>query len=68
MFLVGGGILVHSIPVLHHILEPVMHSVESIKFVASVVPILLDGLVGVIAGAITLVLFTFGMKVLKKSS
>jgi predicted DNA repair protein MutK len=66
MFLVGGGILVHSIPVLHHILEPALHSVESIKVAASVVPILLEGLVGVIAGVIVLLLFTFGMKVFKK--
>ncbi|MBL4629925.1 MAG: DUF808 domain-containing protein, partial [Paraglaciecola sp.] len=37
MFLVGGGILVHSIPVLHHLLEPVLHGVESIEVVATVV-------------------------------
>ena len=38
MFLVGGGILVHSIPVLHHLLEPVLHIVESIEIVGAVVP------------------------------
>jgi predicted DNA repair protein MutK len=54
MFLVGGGILVHSIPVLHHILEPVLHNVESIKIAASVIPILLEGLVGIITGALAL--------------
>lgn len=68
MFLVGGGILVHSIPVLHHILEPMLHSVESIKIAASVVPILLEGLVGVIAGAIVLFLFTIGLKLFRKSN
>jgi hypothetical protein len=67
MFLVGGGILVHSIPVLHHILEPVLHSVESLKVAASVVPILLEGLVGIIAGAIVLLVVTVSLKVLKKS-
>ena len=67
MFLVGGGILVHSIPVLHHILEPVLHSVESVKVAASVVPILLEGLVGIIAGAIVLLVVTVSLKVLKKS-
>ena len=67
MFLVGGGILVHSIPVLHHILEPVLHTVESVKVAASVVPILLEGLVGIIAGAIVLLVVTVSLKVLKKS-
>ena len=67
MFLVGGGILVHSIPVLHHILEPVLHNVESIKIVASVVPILLDGLIGIIAGALVLSVVTLSLQMFKKS-
>lgn len=67
MFLVGGGILVHSIPLLHHLLEPVLHSAETIKFIGSVVPILLDGAVGVIAGSLVLVAVTLGLKVAKKS-
>ena len=66
MFLVGGGILVHSIPIIHHLLEPILHSVESIKVVASIVPILLDGLVGVIAGALTLLAVTLSLKMIKK--
>jgi predicted DNA repair protein MutK len=66
MFLVGGGILVHSIPFIHHLLEPILHSVESIKVVASMVPILLDGLVGIIAGALVLLVFTLSLKMVKK--
>ena len=66
MFLVGGGILVHSIPFIHYLLEPILHSVESIKVVASIVPILLDGLVGVIAGALTLLAVTLSLKIIKK--
>jgi predicted DNA repair protein MutK len=61
MFLVGGGILVHSIPVLHHILEPVLHNVESIKIAASVIPILLEGLVGIITGALALLGVTLSL-------
>jgi predicted DNA repair protein MutK len=68
MFLVGGGILVHSIPVLHHLLEPVIHSVESINIAASIVPILFEGLVGIVAGALVLLAVTLGIKVFKKAS
>ena len=42
MFLVGGGILVHGLPFLHHALE------------AITVPLLPDLLVGVVAGALAL--------------
>ena len=67
MFLVGGGILVHSIPLLHHILEPVLHCVESIKIAASIVPVLLEGLVGIVAGAVVLLVVTLSLKVFKKT-
>tara|TARA_R110002167_G_scaffold85860_1_gene232566 strand:- start:1340 stop:2275 length:936 start_codon:yes stop_codon:yes gene_type:complete len=67
MFLVGGGILVHSIPSIHHLLEPILHSVESINVVASIVPILLDGLVGIVAGALVLLAVTLSFKIFKKS-
>jgi predicted DNA repair protein MutK len=67
MFLVGGGILVHSIPLIHHLLEPILHSVESIKIAASIVPILVDGLVGIVAGAIVLLVVTLSLKIFKKS-
>jgi predicted DNA repair protein MutK len=66
MFLVGGGILVHSIPIIHHALEPILHSVESIKIAGAVVPILLDGVVGIIAGALVLLMVTLSLKLLKK--
>lgn len=67
MFLVGGGILVHSIPYLHHLLEPILQSVESIKFMGAIVPILLDGLIGIIAGALVLLAVTLSLKIFKKS-
>jgi predicted DNA repair protein MutK len=67
MFLVGGGILVHSVPLIHHLLEPILHSVESITIAGSIVPILLDGIVGVVAGAIVLLVVNFSFKIFKKS-
>ena len=55
MFLVGGGILVHGIPALHHWVEELGHGQG---IVAALAPTLANGLVGVVAGAIVLGLVT----------
>ncbi len=55
MFLVGGAILVHGVPTLHHWVEHF-----------GLWSILLNGIIGVIAGAICLVLFSAGKAVFKK--
>lgn len=65
MFLVGGGILVHSIPVIHHLLEPILQNIESIKIAASVVPILLEGLIGIVAGTLVLLAVILSQKIFK---
>ena len=52
MFLVGGGILVHGLPILHHLQEGWVST--SGGFVAATVPMLFSGLVGIVAGAIVL--------------
>jgi predicted DNA repair protein MutK len=54
MFLVGGGILVHGLPVLHHLQEGWVST--SGGFVAATVPMLFSGAVGVAAGALVLAL------------
>ena len=54
MFLVGGGILTHGVPVVHHWIESVS---QSFAGVAWLMPPLLNGLGGVVAGAVIL-LFT----------
>lgn len=54
MFLVGGGILTHNIPFMHHLAESVGHIAPAL---GPVVPILLDGVIGFIAGAILVGLF-----------
>ncbi len=54
MFLVGGAILVHGIPVLHHAIAH-MGSNMSSGFLQSITPTLLNGLFGVVAGIATLV-------------
>ena len=54
MFLVGGGILTHGVPVIHHRIEELSNGLGS-PFLA-VTPILLNGVVGVIAGAVVLLI------------
>ncbi|MFT5838362.1 MAG: putative DNA repair protein MutK [Flavobacteriales bacterium] len=56
------GILVHSILTLHHLLEPILHTVESIKIATTVVPILLEGLIGNVVGALVLLVVISGQK------
>ena len=68
MFLVGGGIIAHGIPALHHFVE---HSIDVVSvypsvgnLLGSVTGIALNGLVGVLAGLLAIVVFTLGKKVL----
>ena len=51
MFLVGGGILTHGVPVMHHWIESVGAAAGGAGFV---VPMLLNGVAGIIAGAVVL--------------
>jgi predicted DNA repair protein MutK len=65
MFLVGGGIVTHGIPPLHHAIEHVAHGGG---IFAPVIPVLLNGLCGLISGVIVLVLFSGIQKLRGKSA
>ena len=52
MFLVGGGILTHGIPPLHHGIEHLLDGFGALMNLLG--PLLIDAMVGVIAGALTL--------------
>ena len=59
MFLVGGGILTHGIPMLHHAIEAVAAQVAALAgglggLLQALLPSLLDGLLGIVAGALVL--------------
>ena len=56
MFLVGGGILTHGIAVAHHWIEGVGVAIGGVA--GAVVPTLLDGVFGFIAGAVVLLAVT----------
>ncbi len=71
MFLVGGGIVTHGIPWLHHLIENAAHSLQASGGIgavfAAITPSLLNGICGLIAG--TLVLFiVMGIKKLRGKS
>ncbi|WP_298829103.1 DUF808 domain-containing protein [uncultured Piscinibacter sp.] len=52
MFLVGGGILVHGVPPLHHAMQAWTHGMGPLA--ATLLPTLADGLAGIVAGALVL--------------
>ncbi|MFA5243642.1 MAG: DUF808 domain-containing protein [Sulfuricella sp.] len=67
MFLVGGGILVHGMPGGHELVHSVAHSVSGIPGIGGVleaaVPLLLDAVAGIAAGAVVLASVTIGARV-----
>ena len=56
MFTVGGSIISHAIPFVHHAIENVAHSMPG--FAATVATTLLDAVVGIIAGGIAVAVMT----------
>jgi len=64
MFLVGGGIIVHSIEFFHHVVDMFTTWVNGLfeLDLKSVISILTEGLVGVIAGAIVLPIVSLLLK------
>ena len=60
MFLVGGGILTHGLPALHHAIENIATGLGGVM--GAVTPTLLDALTGIVAGALTLVVVTLAQK------
>lgn len=58
MFMVGGGILVHGVPVAHHLVEGIASNLASQAYAGPVLQILtapvLNGLAGMLAGALVL--------------
>jgi predicted DNA repair protein MutK len=66
MFLVGGGIISHGIPALHHRIED--FAAEHAGLVGALIPTLADFVVGVVAGIVTLAVVGVGQKMFRKSA
>ncbi|MFN3570597.1 MAG: DUF808 domain-containing protein [Polaromonas sp.] len=64
MFLVGGGILTHGFPALHHAIEALAARAGSV--LGAVTPLLADAVVGIVAGALVLAAVTLVKKLLPK--
>lgn len=63
MFMVGGGILTHGVPALHHLIEGVAErSASLLGAIAVLTPTLLNAVAGVIAGALVLAVVTLAGK------
>ena len=69
MFLVGGGILVHGIPPLHHTFERIAGGLAELPAVGETLRLLtliaLDGTAGIVAGALVLGMVTGVRRVLR---
>ncbi|MDK3022851.1 DUF808 family protein [Cupriavidus taiwanensis] len=75
MFLVGGGILMHGIPAMHHVLDAAAQAAAGVPAIGGVLsvlaPLVLDGIAGVVAGALVLAAVTVvkaGMRALRPSA
>lgn len=60
MFLVGGGILSHGVPDIHHAVEAVVHPIDEALggVLSSVTQMVLEGLIGVVGGIACLLIWT----------
>ena len=70
MFVVGGSIIGHGIPALHHWSEQTAEHLAAIPAVggviATIIPMLIDALFGLLVGAVCVVLFEVGNKFISK--
>lgn len=72
MFMVGGGILTHGIPVLHHQIDAAAVAVGRVPGVGGLLgaltPSLLNALAGILAGAVVLLLVSVGKRLFRRKS
>jgi predicted DNA repair protein MutK len=68
MFMVGGGILVHGLPPLHHGIEHLVERVAGLPGASMVVSMLSPILVGVLAGGLVLLAVSAALKLWRRVS
>lgn len=66
MFLVGGGILTHGVPAIHHWMEGISQGLTS--WLQTVVSLSVDAATGLLAGALVLAGVTLTKRLLRKNS
>lgn len=62
MFLVGGGIVVHSLPFVHHGLVSVVNVLPVIPYVTPTYSVMGNGIIGLVSGFIILAIMTFTIR------
>jgi predicted DNA repair protein MutK len=71
MFLVGGGILEHGLPPLHHAVETLVGGLQALPglggVAAALAPLLADLLIGVVAGALVLAVVSLAKRLFKRA-
>lgn len=70
MFMVGGGILSHGLPFLHHAIEAVSSQLAHLPwggFWSGLTAVLLEAFSGIAAGGLTVALLTFGKKLFSRA-
>lgn len=72
MFLVGGSIIGHNIPAIHHYSEHIANNLQKLNtfgsMLAAISPLLFDAIIGLLVGAICLLAFEISKKVLPKKA
>jgi uncharacterized protein len=72
MFLVGGSIIGHGIPLLHHFSEGLSHTLSTLPIVGSVLSVIgtmiADGIIGLLVGAICVLAFELAKKLIPKKA
>ncbi|NIY84928.1 DUF808 domain-containing protein [Vibrio hepatarius] len=63
MFLVGGGIVVHNVPMIHHWVEPIIMSIPDISLAQALFPTLMNGLIGAVSGLVVVAIFSIIAKI-----
>jgi predicted DNA repair protein MutK len=71
MFMVGGSILLHGVPALHHLVERAAAAAGTVAVLGpifqAVTPTVIDAIAGLIAGAAVLLVVTLGQRWFKKA-
>jgi predicted DNA repair protein MutK len=72
MFLVGGSILIHGVPPVHHFTENLAHGMAAVSGIGGILeflaPILADAVVGIAAGAVVLGVVSGVQRVVRRRS
>lgn len=72
MFLVGGGIISHGIPAIHHAIERIIHPLAALEWagplMVSIAQLLAVGLLGILAGSLCLIVVTLLRPLFTKAS